>query len=110
MRGAGGGWEGVGTRVEGGGGGAKQSEGLGGVLWVYKIDLKWPVIAMAITRKPQPFCLSRTWAQKIYFTKLVLAKLLMSKYNITGIICIHIGMNEWVKLVKLVTWEFPHKT
>ena len=26
---------------------------LGGVVWVYKIDLKWPVIAMAITRKPQ---------------------------------------------------------
>ena len=31
----------------------KQSERLGGVVWVYKIGLKWPVIAMAITRKPQ---------------------------------------------------------
>ena len=30
----------------------KQSEGLGGVTWVYKVGLKWPVIAMAITRKP----------------------------------------------------------
>ena len=30
--------------VGGGGGGHshKQSEGLGGVLWVYKIGLKWP--------------------------------------------------------------------
>ena len=34
----------------------KQSEGLGGVLWMYKAGLKWPVIAMAITRKPH--CLS----------------------------------------------------
>ena len=36
----------------------KQSEGLGGVLWVYKIGLKWPVIAMAITRKPRSVSLS----------------------------------------------------
>ena len=31
----------------------------------------------------------------------------MSKYKITGIICILIGMNE---RVKFDTWEFPHKT
>ena len=31
----------------------------------------------------------------------------MSKYKNTGIIYIHIGMNEWVKCY---TWEFPHKT
>ena len=49
-----------------GGGGStdshKQSEGLEGVVWVYKIDLKWPVIAMAITRKPQSLslCLRET--------------------------------------------------
>ena len=30
----------------------KQSERLGGVLWVYKVGLKEPVIAKAITRKP----------------------------------------------------------
>ena len=36
----------------------RQSEGLGGVVWVYKIGLKWPVIAMAITRKPQSPSLS----------------------------------------------------
>ena len=36
----------------------KQSEGLGGVVWVYKIGLKWPVIAMAITRKPQSLSVS----------------------------------------------------
>ena len=36
----------------------KQSEGLGGALWVYKIGLKRPVIAMAITRKPQSLSLS----------------------------------------------------
>ena len=36
----------------------KQSEGLGGVVWVYKIGLKWPVIAIAITRKPQSLCVS----------------------------------------------------
>ena len=29
----------------------KQSEGLGGVLWMYKVGLKRPVIAMAVTRK-----------------------------------------------------------
>ena len=44
--------------VEGGGHFHKQSEGLGGVAWVYKIGLKWPVIAMAITRKPQSLSLS----------------------------------------------------
>ena len=31
----------------------------------------------------------------------------MNRYQITGIIYIHIGMNEWVKRY---TWEFPHKT
>ncbi len=36
----------------------KQSEGLGGVVWVYKIGLKWPVVAMAITLKPQSLSLS----------------------------------------------------
>ena len=56
------------SKGEGGGGGGKQkkekrkkrgehshkqSEGLGGVVWVYRIGLKWPVIVMAITRKPQ---------------------------------------------------------
>ena len=35
-----------------------ESEGLGGVVWVYKIGLKRPVIAMAITRKPQARSLS----------------------------------------------------
>ena len=35
----------------------RQSEGLGGVVWVYKIGLKWPVIAMAITWKPQSLSL-----------------------------------------------------
>ena len=38
--------------------------------------------------------------------QLVLAKLLMNRYQITGIIYIHIGMNEWVKHY---TWEFLHK-
>ena len=44
------------------GGGGTQSEGLGGVVWVYEIGLKWPVIAMAITRKPQSLslCLKET--------------------------------------------------
>ena len=36
----------------------RQSEGLGGVVWVYKIGLKRLVIAMAITRKPQSLSLS----------------------------------------------------
>ena len=36
----------------------RQSEGLGGVVWVYKIGLKWPVTAMAITRKPQSLSVS----------------------------------------------------
>ena len=31
----------------------------------------------------------------------------MSKYQITSIIYIHTGMNEWMKFD---TWEFPHKT
>ena len=30
----------------------------------------------------------------------------MNRYQITGIIYIHIGMNEWVKRY---TWGFPHK-
>ena len=30
----------------------KQSEGLGGVLMVYKVGLKWPVIATEISQKP----------------------------------------------------------
>ena len=30
----------------------KQSEGLGGVLWVYKVGLECPVTAMAISPKP----------------------------------------------------------
>ena len=35
-----------GGRGTGGGGGVgRQSEGLGGVVWVYKIGLKWPIIA-----------------------------------------------------------------
>ena len=40
----------------------RQSEGLGGVVCVYKIGLKWPVIAMAIARKPQSLslCLRET--------------------------------------------------
>ena len=42
----------------GGGGFGRQSEGLSGVVWVYKIGLKWPVIAMAITRQPQSLSLS----------------------------------------------------
>ena len=41
-----------------GGGVGRQSGGLGGVVWVYKIGLKRPVIAMAITRKPQSLSLS----------------------------------------------------
>ena len=41
-----------------GGGVGRQSEGLGGVVWVYKIGLKRPVIAMAITRKPQSLSVS----------------------------------------------------
>ena len=36
----------------------RRSEGLGGVVWVYKMGLKWPVIAMAITPKPQSVSLS----------------------------------------------------
>ena len=46
----------------GGGGGGRQLEGMGRVVWVYKIGLKWPVIAMAITRKPQSLslCLKET--------------------------------------------------
>ena len=46
--------------VGGGGRGlvGRQSEGLGGVVWVYKIGLKWPDIAMAITRKPQSLSVS----------------------------------------------------
>ena len=47
-----------GGRKGGGGYSHKQSEGLGGVLWLYKIGLKWPVIAMAVTRKPQSLSLS----------------------------------------------------
>ena len=31
----------------------------------------------------------------------------MNRYQITGIIYIQIGMNEWLKRY---TWEFPHKT
>ena len=49
-------------KKKGGGGGGtlttEQPEGLGGVLCVYKIGLKWLVIAMAITRKPQSLSLS----------------------------------------------------
>ena len=54
------------SKGEGGGGGSRlvgrQSEGLGGVVWVYKIGLKWPVIAMAISRKSQSLslCLRET--------------------------------------------------
>ena len=40
------------------GGVGRQSEGLGGVVWVYKIGLKRPDIAMAITRKHQSLSLS----------------------------------------------------
>ena len=40
-----GGWRGG----RGGGGVGRQSEGLGGVVWVYKTGLKWPVIAMRET-------------------------------------------------------------
>ena len=61
-----------------GGGSERQSEWLGGVVWVYKIGLKWPVIAMAITRKPQSLSLSvwkrqrtGTRALKLYFTRIV---------------------------------------
>ena len=55
------------SKGEGGGGGGRdggkggvgrQLEGLGRVVWVYKIGLKWPVNAMAITRKPQSLCVS----------------------------------------------------
>ena len=43
-----------------------------------------------------------------YYAQKHLTKLLMSKCDkITGIIYIHIGMNEWVKCY---AWEFPHKT
>ena len=31
----------------------------------------------------------------------------MNRYKITGILYIHISMNEWVKFC---IWEFPHKT
>ena len=62
-----GGGEGRGETGEKGGGGGggrvgRQSEGLGGIVWVYKIGLKRPVIAMAITRKPQSLslCLKET--------------------------------------------------
>ena len=40
----------------GGGGVGRRSEGLGVVVWVYKIGLKWPVTAMAITRIPVSLC------------------------------------------------------
>ena len=80
-----------GGRVDRGGGGkgegeggavGRQSGGLGWVVWVYKIGLKWPVIAMAITRKPQSLSLSLslsvwerqrtgTRALKLYFTNIV---------------------------------------
>ena len=54
---------GIRGRGEGGEGGSpKQSEWLGGVVWVYKRGIKWPVIAMANTRKPQSLsvCLRET--------------------------------------------------
>ena len=44
-------------KTGGGGGSEGKSEGLGGVVWVYKIGLKCPVIGMAITRKPQSLSL-----------------------------------------------------
>ena len=44
--------------VKGGGHSHKQSEGLSGVAWVYKIGLKWPVIEMAIARKTHYIYLS----------------------------------------------------
>ena len=51
----------------------RQSEGLGWVVWVYKIGLKWPVIAMAITRKPQSLSVwkRQNWnsSSKILFYK-----------------------------------------
>ena len=53
------------TEQEKGGGGEKNKTtkqnkslsqavgtGLGGVLWVYKVGIKWPDIAMAISQKP----------------------------------------------------------
>ena len=52
----------------------RHSEGLGRVVWVYKIGLKWPVIAMAIARKPQSLSLRQrtgTRALKLYFTRIV---------------------------------------
>ena len=64
-----------GVGVGGGGWGVgRQSEGLGGVVWVYKIGLKWPVIAMAISRKPQSLSVwerqrTGTRALKLYFTR-----------------------------------------
>ena len=44
--------KGEGEKKKGGGALSLELEGLGGVLWVHKIGVKWPVIAMAITRKP----------------------------------------------------------
>ena len=55
-KGAGGGGKKKGKKR--GGGVGRQSEGLGGVVWVYKIGLKWPVIAMAITWKLQSLSVS----------------------------------------------------
>ena len=41
-----------------GAGGSEGSRMTDGVVWVYKIGLKWPVIAMAIIRKPQSVSVS----------------------------------------------------
>ena len=40
----------------------KQSKGLGRALWVYKVGLKLPIIAMTITGKPH--CLSLSLAKR----------------------------------------------
>ena len=75
-----------------GGGVARQSEGLGGVVGVYKIGLKWPVIAMAITRKPLSLSLSegdrtqiQTWIWKLHFTRTVVQ--VQSKPHLTTSPC-----------------------
>ena len=75
-KGEGGGEGGKGGR-RGRGAVGRQSEGLGGVVWAYKIGLKWPVTAMAITRKTSVSLSvwerqrTGTRALKLYFTRIV---------------------------------------
>ena len=53
----------------------KQSEGLGGVLWVYKIGLKWPGngnhLKTSVSLSAWERQRTRTWALKLYITRIV---------------------------------------